>query len=140
MTLALLVRTFERLFAHLAGRVARTRSAKGFVTALVDGHLEWVLGHRDEARVMYQALALELGSDVVGELQRAKAEQLAPIVRHAARFVERGELPAWPPMLLDVVLLGPSHEACRRFLAGAPLDPAWMRAELPKLAWRSLQR
>jgi hypothetical protein len=55
------------------------------------------------------------------------------------RFIAEGKLPPWPPLLLDVVLLGPSHEACRRFLAGAPLDPEWMRTTLPSLAWQSVK-
>ena len=50
-----------------------------------------------------------------------------------------GKLPAWPPVVFDVVLLGPTHEACRRFLAGAALDARWMRATLPELAWRSVK-
>ena len=136
LTLALLVRTFERLFAHLAARVLAARTAEATVTALVDGHLEWVLGHRDEARFMYQATALELGKDNAASLAARKAELLAPVVQHLKPFLASGALPRWSPLLFDVVLLGPSHEACRRLLAGAELDPAWMRRELPRLAWR----
>ena len=71
-------------------------------------------------------------------LQARKAEMLAAIVRHLAPFVDARELPRWSPLQLDVVLLGPSHEACRRWLAGAPIDPAWMRSTLPRVAWRSV--
>ncbi len=138
VTLALLIRTFERLFAHLTARVTRTRTAKGFVHALVDGHIDWVLAHQDEARFMYQAMSLELGSNVTSTLQAAKAEQLTPIADHAATFVANGSLPAWPPILLDVVLLGPTHEACRRMLGGAPISPDWMKKTLPRLAWKSV--
>lgn len=136
LTLALLVRTFERLFGHLCARVLAAETAEGAVRALVDGHLEWVLRHRDEARFMYQAMALELARDGAASLAARKAELLAPMVEHLQPFILSGTLPRWSPLHLDVVLLGPSHEACRRFLAGAPLDPAWMRAELPRLAWR----
>lgn len=137
LTLALLERTFERLFLHLTQRVTATDTAEGAVTALVDGHLAWVLDHRAEARFMYQAMALELGPEGAARLQARKATMLAPVVAHLARFVEAGSLPRWSPLIFDVVLLGPSHEACRRLLAGAELDPAWMRATLPALAWRS---
>lgn len=138
LTLALLTRTFERLFAHLAERVCATATAEEAVLALVDGHLEWILGHRDEGRFMYQATALEFTADAQAALQARKAELLAPVVVHVSRFITEGTLPPWPPLLLDVVLLGPSHEACRRFLAGAPLEPEWMRATLPRLAWQSV--
>ncbi|RJS15434.1 TetR/AcrR family transcriptional regulator [Corallococcus sp. H22C18031201] len=138
ITLALLVRTFERLVAHLSTRVVGTPSARAAVEGLVDGHLEWVLSHRDEARFMYQAMSLELGARVAEPLQVKKAELLAPIVQHLTPFIATGKLPPWPPPMLDVVLLGPSHEACRRFLGGADLSPEWMRGELPRLAWRAI--
>jgi AcrR family transcriptional regulator len=140
LTLALLVRTFERLFGHLAERVTRARSARGVVLALVGGHLDWILAHEDEGRFMYQAMSLELGADTAERLRARKDELLAPIAAHVARFVAAGELPAWSVLELDVVLLGPSHEACRRYLSGAPLDPRWMKATLPRLAWRSIAR
>lgn len=138
LTLALLTRTFERLFTHLAARVTVTATAEAAVMALVDGHLEWILGHRDEGRFMYQATALEFEPGATEALQARKAELLMPVVQHVGRFIAEGTLPPWPPLMFDVVLLGPSHEACRRFLAGAALDPDWMRATLPGLAWRSV--
>jgi AcrR family transcriptional regulator len=138
--LALLILSFERLFAHLTARVTRTRTAKGLVHALVDGHIDWVLAHQDEARFMYQALSLELGSKLTSTLQATKAEQLTTIAEHVATFVADGSLPAWPPLLLDVVLLGPTHEACRRMLGGAPIAPNWMKKTLPRLAWQSVAK
>jgi AcrR family transcriptional regulator len=138
LTQALLARTFDRLFAHVASRVVPTGDAEGAVVALVDGHLEWVFAHRDEGRFLYQATALEFDPAAVAALQARKAAALAPVVAHLGRFLEEGSLPRWPVIALDVVLLGPSHEACRRWLAGAPLDPAWLRATLPGLAWRSV--
>ncbi|WP_373048990.1 TetR/AcrR family transcriptional regulator [Vulgatibacter sp.] len=138
ITTALLVRIFEQLFASLAAAIAKKRTAKGSVTALVAAHIDWILAHPDEGRFMYQAMSLELGPAVQEPLQLRKAELLAPIAAHLRRFIERGDLPRWSPLQLDVVLLGPSHEALRRHLAGAPLDPAWMRTTLPALAWQSV--
>ncbi|AKV04496.1 Transcriptional regulator, TetR family [Labilithrix luteola] len=138
LTLALLARTFDRLAGHLASRVVPAKSAEEAVTALVDAHIEWVLTHRDEARFMYQAFALEFTPEPTLELQAQKAQSLAPITTAVGRFIAEGALPAWSPLLFDVVLLGPSHEACRRWLAGAELDPTFMRATFPKLAWQSV--
>lgn len=138
LVVALLERTFERLFSHLEARVGETKGASELVLALVDGHLSWVLSHEPEGRFMYQATALELSPQAGDELQRRKAEMLAPVTAKVAALVACGELPAWSVLQFDVVLLGPSHEACRRYLAGAPLDPAWMRRELPLLALRSV--
>ncbi len=138
LRMALLMRTFEGLFQHLSARVVRTRSAKAAVLALVEGHLEWVLEHRELARYMYQATALEFEADARERLQTYKAELLAPVVQHVAPFIAAGALPAWSVLALDVSILGASHEACRRYLAGADLDPAWMRETLPRMAWSSL--
>lgn len=141
--LALLIRVFDRLFAAIAARVSRTRTAGGAVRALVDAHLGWIADHPAEGRFMYQAMTLEgagLPARARQQLAAAKAVGLQPIVTHLARFVARGELPAWPAPLLDVVLLGPAHEALRRWLAGSSeLDPARLRRLLPVLAWDSLQ-
>lgn len=140
--LALLIRVFDALLAHIADRVCRTRSAQRAVHALVDAHIEWIAGHPQQGRFMYQAMTLEGGGLSPAALQQlvaAKALALQPIVDHLQRFILRGELPAWSPALLDVVLLGAAHEALRRFLAGAiEFDPAALRRLLPKLAWHSL--
>lgn len=141
--LALLIRVFDRLLAAIAARVSRTRTAGGAVRALVDAHLEWIADHPAEGRFMYQAMTLEgasLPARARQQLAAAKAVGLQPIVAHLARFVARGELPAWPAPLLDVVLLGPAHEALRRWLAGgSEFDPTQLRRLLPALAWDSLQ-
>lgn len=136
--LALLQRTFARLFQHLADRVTKTRTAQGAIKMLVTAHLDWVFAHRTEARVMYQAMSLEMTEQTATRLATCKAEMLTPVVTHLARFIAQGDLPRWSPLMLDVVVLGASHEACRRYLAGAALDAQWMRRTLPALSWRSL--
>jgi AcrR family transcriptional regulator len=142
IVLALLVRIFDDLFAHLAVRVCRTRSAERAVRTLVEAHIEWIAAHAVEGRFMYQAMTLEgrgLPRDARDRLVRAKSTALAPVLAHLTTFIERGEIPAWSPTLLDVVLLGAAHEALRRWLAGAEeLDPVVLKKTLPALAWRSL--
>lgn len=139
LTAALLIRTFERVCARLAADVTATRTARDAVRALVESHLDWVEGHRVEARFMYQAMALELAADHAAELAAAKARLQAPILAHLATIAETGDLPAWSPQQLETMLLGPSHEVCRRFLAAGEGDLDWARAVLPELAWRSIQ-
>ncbi len=138
LTLALLERTCERLFGALAEAVVTAETAEALVHTLVAAHLDWVLAHPDEARFMYQAFSLEMTPAAAESLTARKVDMMAPIVACFAPFITDGSLPAWPPLLFDVVLMGPTHEACRRFLAGAALDPQWMRAELPRLAWRAV--
>jgi AcrR family transcriptional regulator len=140
ITLTLLVRTFRRLFEHLAARVLPTTSADAAVRALVDAYLEWVLKHRDEAHFMYQAMAaLELSAEQRRTLAEEKSGLWKPVLDHLlAQFAASAALARWSPLSLEVVLLGPTHEACRRYLAGAELDVDWMRTTLPELAWTAL--
>jgi AcrR family transcriptional regulator len=138
IVVALLTRTFERLLGHIADRIRDTDTAEAAVRTLVDAHLEWVGDHPDEARVMYQAMALELAGRRKNDLLAVKATLKKPVFDHLDRFVSTGELPRWSPLTIELILLGPSHEVCRRYLAGADLDLEWMRATLPELAWRTL--
>jgi len=41
-------------------------------------------------------------------------------------------------LVLQTLLLGPAHEACRRHLAGEDVDLPALRELLPDLAWRVL--
>jgi AcrR family transcriptional regulator len=135
---ALLIRTFERVCAQLAADVTPTETARDAVHALVRSHLDWVAAHPAEARFMYQAMALELAAEHAAELAAAKARLQQPIITHLRRFADAGELPSWSPSQLETVLLGPSHEVCRRALSGGEGDLEWARSTLPELAWRSI--
>jgi len=139
LTSALLLRTFEHVTEHMQERLTGASTPEETVRTLVDSFLEWALEHPDEARFMYQAMALELSGEHHRELLEAKARLQAPIFAHLRKLSEAGELPAWPPEHLHSLLLGAAHDACRHYFAGAGMDPAWMRATLPGLAWRSLQ-
>ncbi|MBL8611483.1 MAG: TetR/AcrR family transcriptional regulator [Myxococcales bacterium] len=144
IVVALLARVFDALFAHIAARLEGARSAREAVHALVDAHLEWALAHPREARFMYQATMAEGPSLRAASRRRllaAKGEALAPILERREPHVRAGELPPWSPALLDVVLLGPSHEGLRRWLAGASeLLPDLLRPLLPSLAWQSVRQ
>jgi AcrR family transcriptional regulator len=138
LTVALLARTFERLFAHVAGRVLAEDRPDAAVRALVDGHLQWVLAHEDEARFMYQAMALELAKTQREELAEMKARLTVPVIEHLASLAGEGAFPAWPASTLEFIVLGPAHEASRRYLAGGPVDLAGLRRLLPDVAWESV--
>ncbi|MFC7023506.1 TetR/AcrR family transcriptional regulator [Promicromonospora thailandica] len=139
LTTAVLLRTFERVTAHMQSRLARAGTAEETVRTLVDSFLEWALAHPDEARFMYQAMALELSGPQHRDLLEAKARLQEPIFARLRVLSDAGDLPPWPAAHLYSLLLGAVHDACRHFLAGAETDPAWMRAMLPGAAWRSLE-
>jgi AcrR family transcriptional regulator len=134
----LLKRTFERLLSHLDTALSGATTAEEAIISLVRAHLEWVSAHRDEARFMYQAMALELAGDAQEEVLATKAVAKGPIFARLERFAEAGDLPDWEPAVLEGVVLGPSHEACRRFLAGHGPDPTLLSDLLPGLAWKAV--
>jgi AcrR family transcriptional regulator len=135
IVVALLVRTFERAVTHVVARVAAAATAEEAVRTLVDAHLEWVQQNPDDARFMYQAMAAELAGEVRAEVLAAKDELKGPLLAALARF---DDLSAWPPLTLEFVLLGPAHEACRRYFTGADVDLTELRSTLPTVAWRAL--
>jgi len=134
IVVALLTRTFERSIAHLAARVAAATTAEEAVHSLVDGHLEWVQENQDDARFMYQAMAAELAGETRAAVLAAKDELKRPLFAELSRFA----LPELSALTTEFVVLGPAHEACRRYFAGADVDLALLRSQLPRLAWRSL--
>ena len=132
---ALLLRIFDRLFQQLTEETTKTTTAQDAVMTLVSAHLDWVFSHESEAFTMYQLTSIELGPQTQQAVAQHKVGLYAPLVAHLTPFIARGELPAWPPLLFDVVVLGAAHESCRRYLSGAPLEKAWMTTTLPALAW-----
>jgi AcrR family transcriptional regulator len=138
LTVALLARTFERLFAHVTCRALAEDRPDAAVRAVVAGHLEWVLGHEDEARFMYGAMALELATARREELADLKARLTVPVMTHLTSLAGAGALPTLPATTLEFIVLGPAHEACRRYLAGTPVDLAGLRELLPDVAWESV--
>jgi len=72
------------------------------------------------------------------ELAELKARLAIPMMEHLASLAGKGALPAWPPPTLEFVVLGPADEACRRYLAGTPVDLAGLRQLLPDVAWASV--
>ncbi|WP_437764555.1 TetR/AcrR family transcriptional regulator [Sorangium sp. So ce281] len=133
---ALLERTFERLVGHVTARVLAARTARSAVRALVEAHLTWVFDHEAEARFMYQALALELDGHHRAALLETKARLKSESMAHLSGLgVFSGARSCEVMVMVDVVLLGPAHQACRAYLsAPGAVDPAWMKATLPELA------
>ncbi|MFY0576248.1 TetR/AcrR family transcriptional regulator [Cystobacter fuscus] len=135
---ALLERTFERLQGFISPRVLATRTARTAVRALVEGHLSWVFDNEVEARFMYQALALELDGGHRGALRVRKTELKAEMMAHLTGLGVFAETRS-PELTLNVVILGPVHQACRLHLSSpGSVDPKWMLSTLPELARRSV--
>jgi hypothetical protein len=71
-------------------------------------------------------------------VEALKARLAVPLMEHLASLAAENAWPAWPASTLEFVVLGPAHEACRRYLAGTPVDLAGLRQLLPDVAWASV--
>jgi AcrR family transcriptional regulator len=136
---ALLERTFVRRFHHVTAAVLPTRTAKAAVHALVEAHLAWVFGNAAEARFMYRALALDLHDEHRDELRATKNELKAEMTAHLVRLGVLASNRSAEGMI-DVLLLGTTHQACRAWVsAPGTIDARWMKEKLPGLAWRTVR-
>jgi AcrR family transcriptional regulator len=117
---ALLERTFVRRYGAITAKVRKTKTARAAVFTLVKAHLAWVFAYPVEARFMYGALALDLDGGY----------------REGLRALGVVEESARAEGVIDVILLGTTHQACRAWLsAPQAIDTKWMQRVLPELAW-----
>lgn len=137
---ALLERTFVRRYREVTAKVVKTKTAEAAVLGLVEAHIAWVLGHEVEARFMYRALALDFDGAHRQELRATKEQLKAELVAHL-RALGVLDDSAVPETMIDVVLLGTTHQACRSLLttSGSSVDVKWMKKTLPELAWRTVR-
>lgn len=133
---ALLIRTFEREYGELERAVLPCTTAKEAIYALIEAQLKWVHAHRQEARFMFQALALELAGKERKEIERAKQSFKKKYQTHLAKLAAADGLPDWSPAQLELIVAAPTMASCRRYCAGHAVDWEWMHATLPEVAWR----
>jgi AcrR family transcriptional regulator len=136
---ALLERTFVRRYTEESPPVLRAKTARGAVIALVEAHLRWVFGHPTEARFMYRTLALGIDEGHREALRTTKEQLKAALGAHLRKLHVIADDPGAEGMI-DMVLLGLTHQACRTWLTTPDLvDPKWMKRMLPELAWQSVR-
>ncbi|MCA9647189.1 MAG: TetR/AcrR family transcriptional regulator [Polyangiaceae bacterium] len=137
---ALLQRSFEHMFTDLRAALEGVSTARAAVHALTHAYLSWVFQNREEATFVYQMTSLEMPEDQREPFLAFKAELYAPIVERLSPFILKGELPNLPPQLYDVIVLGPAHEAGRRWTGDAPyLEQAWLLQHVPEVAWNTVK-
>lgn len=120
-------------------RLEAATTARNTVAALVHGYLDWVSRHPREARFMYavrQAVAKGPQADALKEKNRRRFGELLSLLETA---VKAGEVRHLPRETYASLLVGPSENYCRAWLAGrvkgAPVDHADVFVDA---AWRSI--
>ncbi|GAB10209.1 putative TetR family transcriptional regulator [Gordonia araii NBRC 100433] len=127
------------LLDALLEALSRTDDPREGVRAVCGAYLGWVGAHRSRAHFILaspQSVLAERAVEIA-EAKRPKIEAMGEWVRP---HIEAGRLLPLPPMLLEMLLIGPLAETSRRWLAGVPgisLDEA---AEiLPERIWQALR-
>ncbi|HEY0251560.1 MAG TPA: TetR/AcrR family transcriptional regulator, partial [Kofleriaceae bacterium] len=125
--IALVDRIAAEQYAQLGEAAAAAKTFEAAVRGAVEALLAWTFAHEREARVIYQAFAAELGPERK-RLEAAKHGRRAPLEAAFAPWLAGTALASWSQLELSVLVFGATHAACRFYVTGQAIDPAWMRA------------
>ncbi|MEU5578759.1 TetR/AcrR family transcriptional regulator [Streptomyces huasconensis] len=136
---ALLLRWLERLLGELAAGVARSRTARGGVRALVQTYLTFVQEHPDASRLLHSSYADRVGMAHAKQLRDAQEARLSPLTEWVRRHVESGEIAPLDVPVVEALVMGPIVATVRRRLSGLDdVDLGQAARVLPDRIWRSL--
>ncbi|MFF8656435.1 TetR/AcrR family transcriptional regulator [Streptomyces huasconensis] len=136
---ALLLRWLERLLGELAAGVARSRTARGGVRALVQTYLTFVQEHPDASRLLHSSYADRVGMAHAKQLRDAQEARLSPLTEWVRRHVESGEIAPLDVPVVEALVMGPIVATARRRLSGLDdVDLGQAARVLPERIWRSL--
>lgn len=111
-------------------------NARAGVEAAVRHHLRWVREHDDLARFLLAVRETEVIAAAAPELRRHNRSFFAAVTTW---FAGHAELPDLAPELLEPLLLGPTQEFSRHWLAGrATTTPEQAEDVLAAAAWHAL--
>lgn len=127
--------------SQLQAALDQVTSLEQWVKTVVGSYLDWVQEHPDWARfLLHNRGRVEAGGELEEPLNEANRQHQA-IFRQ--RLLALGGVDALKPMPYDcllVILLGPTQELARRWLAGRLANAlADCKAHLCEAAWQSLR-
>lgn len=124
----------------LLEELRRHRSAERGIRAIVEHHLRWVAAHPDWARYLLHTRQAELVAATEPEIRDMNRLFFREVSAWMKPHVDGGRLRRLPEDLYTAVLVGPSQEFARHWLAGrARSDIARARRVLGDVAWNSLR-
>ena len=131
------LRDYQRRFLAVFDAEA---GAEDTVKAIVENHLDWVADNPSMARYLLSSREAEVVRATEGELRAMNRAAIAATQGWVERAVDAGELRAMPTQLFYSVLIGPSQEFARRWLARRDREAfAVARSELAEAAWRAVR-
>ena len=114
--------------------------AEAAIRALVRHHLRWVERNPDLARFLMNRRETELRIATEARVRELNREFFPRVARWVEGHVEAGALRPLPPDLWEPVLLGPSQELSRLWLAGRTrISLRRAERELAQATWRAVR-
>lgn len=136
---ALLLRWLGRLLDELTAALARSRTPRTGIQAIVETYLRFIREHPDASRLLHSSYADRLGMAQARQLRDAQEARLSPLSEWMGQHLESGAIAPLPPPLIEALVLGPVIGFARSWLAGVTeLGPEEAARVLPDRIWRSL--
>ncbi|MEU8436439.1 TetR/AcrR family transcriptional regulator [Streptomyces sp. NPDC029216] len=137
---ALYIRCMGGLFDAMTEAVTRCRTARTGVRALVKAYLEFTRDHRDAALFLHASAYSGYLAGHATEISTAKEAQLGPLMAWMGARMTKGEIRPIPAAVVEVMVMGPTAETAKRWLASTyEMDLDQAVKHLPEAIWRSLQ-
>lgn len=135
---------FQRQTEAIERALQKAHTPQDGVGALVQGYLDWVVAHPDQARFMFQARGLAAQSAHKADLTALAQRRNQTLVDWFEPHQARGTLLPLPCELLPSLVMGPVQSYCRAWLsaeaggAGSLPLPTHFREELARAAWQAV--
>lgn len=115
-------------------------SAEACVKLLVTSYIDWVVANPDWARFVLHSRGRVEASEMGGQLREANQQHYARILQALAAYREQGCFKAMPSDCFASVIIGPTHDFARNWLAGrVRSDLAQCRELFAQIAWDSVR-
>ena len=126
--------------ALLAEGFARADSAEACVKLLVTSYVDWVVANPDWARFILHSRGRVEASEVGAELREVNRVNFRRILDALAVYRAQGLFKAMPVDCFTSVVIGPTHDFARHWLAGrTQTSLAECRELLAQVAWDSVR-
>jgi len=115
----------------------KAASAEELVRGVVCHHLDWTETNPDWARYLLYMRRDAAIKEAKAELRNTTAEALSRVGTIVRPYIERGDIAHYPKELYIPLIIGPSQEIIRHWLAGrSNQTPSQVKDVLADAAWR----
>ena len=119
---------------------AQAESAEACVRLLVTSYIDWVVANPEWARFILHSRGRVEASELGGQLRKANQEHFARIQQALAGYREQGMFKDMPADCFASLIIGPTHDFARNWLAGrSRTELADCRELLANAAWDSVR-